>query len=89
MAGDGRGAVLEHLRTLFSVGAIGGLSDGHLLDLFVTGRDEAAFSALIERHGPMVLPHLPASSRRSGRCAGCRPGGVSGARQAGPVDPAR
>ena len=55
MAGDGRGAVLEHLRTLFSVGAIGGLSDGHLLDQFVTGRDEAAFSALIERHGPMVL----------------------------------
>ena len=54
MAGDRSGAVMEHLRTLFSVGTVGDLSDGHLLDLFVTRRDEAAFAALIERHGPMV-----------------------------------
>ena len=54
MAGDRSGAVMEHLRTLFSVGTVGALSDGHLLDLFVTRHDESAFEALIERHGPMV-----------------------------------
>src|SRR3954452_9740129 len=30
-------------------------SDGELLDLFVRQRDEAAFEALLWRHGPMVL----------------------------------
>ncbi len=54
MTGNRSGAVMEHLRTLFSVGTVGAASDGHLLDLFITRRDEAAFSALIERHGPMV-----------------------------------
>ncbi len=52
------GAVLKHLRTLFDHGAIGGLSDGQLLERFVLRRDEAAeaaFAALVERHGPMVL----------------------------------
>ncbi len=53
MAGNRSGAVVEHLRTLFSVGTVGALSDGHLLDLFVTRYDESAFAALIERHGPM------------------------------------
>src|SRR5262249_47407151 len=33
------------------------MSDGQLLDWFVSGREggEAAFEALVERHGPMVL----------------------------------
>ena len=47
-----------HLETLFRDGAIGGLSDAQLLELFVACRDEAgeaAFRALVERHGPMVL----------------------------------
>ena len=44
----------RHLRMLFEVGTVAGQSDGQLLDLFVTRRDEAAFTALIERHGPMV-----------------------------------
>src|SRR5262249_36311096 len=30
-------------------------TDGHLLDRFVAGRDEAAFTALLRRHGPLVL----------------------------------
>ncbi len=30
-------------------------SDAHLLDRFVRRRDEGAFAALMERHGPMVL----------------------------------
>jgi RNA polymerase sigma factor (sigma-70 family) len=33
----------------------GGLSDQDLLDWFVTCRDEAAFAALVHRHGPLVL----------------------------------
>ncbi len=55
MAGEKPGAVIEHLRTLFSIGVVGSLSDSHLLDRFLAGGDEAAFSALIERHGPMVM----------------------------------
>ena len=34
----------------------GGLSDRQLLGRFVARRDEAAFAALVRRHGPMVLP---------------------------------
>jgi RNA polymerase sigma factor (sigma-70 family) len=33
----------------------GGLSDAQLLDYFVERHDEAAFEALVRRHGPMVL----------------------------------
>jgi RNA polymerase sigma factor (sigma-70 family) len=33
----------------------GGFTDGQLLKYFVTVRDEAAFEALVRRHGPMVL----------------------------------
>ncbi len=32
-----------------------GLTDGELLELYVAGREEAAFEALVRRHGPMVL----------------------------------
>jgi RNA polymerase sigma factor (sigma-70 family) len=32
-----------------------GLSDGQLLGRFIDGREEAAFAALLRRHGPMVL----------------------------------
>ena len=33
----------------------GALSDGQLLESFLTRKDEAAFAALVCRHGPMVL----------------------------------
>src|SRR5262249_32645865 len=49
---------LGDVRTLFGLGAVGGLSDGQLLDRFLERRDEvaeAAFAALVARHGPMVL----------------------------------
>jgi RNA polymerase sigma-70 factor (ECF subfamily) len=55
MAGRPTGAVLKHLRALFDQGSSGGLGDGPLLDRFAAHRDEAAFTALVERHGPMVL----------------------------------
>jgi DNA-directed RNA polymerase specialized sigma24 family protein len=48
-------AFLKDLRTLYAVGSIGSVTDGQLLDRFVTCRDEAAFEALVERHGRMVL----------------------------------
>jgi hypothetical protein len=53
-----QGSVGRHLRTLFDVGAVGGLTDGELLSRFASGGGEAAelaFAALVERHGPMVL----------------------------------
>lgn len=55
MASGRSAASLRHLNTLFQVGTVGGLTDGQLLDLFVQSRDEAAFAALVERHGPIVL----------------------------------
>ncbi len=33
----------------------GALTDGQLLDCFISQRDEAAFAALVRRHGPMVM----------------------------------
>jgi hypothetical protein len=59
MAGLGvRAGVLDQLSAVFRFGVVGELSDSHLLHRFLTGRDgadQAAFSALVERHRPMVL----------------------------------
>ena len=59
MAHVGTGAVARHLETLFDGGSIAGLSDRQLLERYAAGaRDpagEAAFAALVGRHGPMVL----------------------------------
>jgi RNA polymerase sigma factor (sigma-70 family) len=54
----------RHLNTLFSVGTSTGLADDELLERFLERRDEAdrascaaeaAFEAIVRRHGPMVL----------------------------------
>jgi len=53
-----RGGMRESLQTLFGVGTLAGLTDGQLLEQFARGRAEAveaAFAALVQRHGPMVL----------------------------------
>jgi RNA polymerase sigma-70 factor (ECF subfamily) len=47
--------VLPGLRRAVLLENGGGLSDGQLLEGFVRQRDEAAFEALVRRHGPMVL----------------------------------
>src|SRR5262245_26350086 len=47
-------AALRHLRRLATADE-GALSDRQHLECFAAGRDEAAFSALLRRHGAMVL----------------------------------
>jgi len=49
------GVVLWCIRTLTNPGGGAPTTDGELLRQFVARRDEAAFTALMERHGPMVL----------------------------------
>jgi RNA polymerase sigma factor (sigma-70 family) len=48
----------RNVRMLFNIGTVGGLTDGQLLEQFTAAGGEVAelaLSALIERHGPMVL----------------------------------
>jgi RNA polymerase sigma factor (sigma-70 family) len=53
---DGRlDTVLRHLRRLAREPDGGDLTDRQLLQRFAAGGDEAAFAALVQRHGPMVL----------------------------------
>ncbi len=53
------GVVAGQLGSLYSLGAAGSLSDGQLLERFLARDDpmasEAAFTALVDRHGAMVL----------------------------------
>ncbi len=55
MAGAQLGAAFRQIQRLFSEGSSTGLSDTQLLNRFATCRDEAAFAAILARHGPMVL----------------------------------
>jgi len=50
-----RGPVLRQIDLLFNEGTFTGYSDAQLLERFATNRDQAAFEALVHRHGPMVL----------------------------------
>jgi hypothetical protein len=47
-------ALVRYLRRLAGARQAGG-PDGELLQAFLSRRDETAFAALVERHGPMVL----------------------------------
>ena len=49
------GSMEQKLERLLCQGSLTGLTEGQLLDRFATARDEAAFEALVELHGPMVL----------------------------------
>jgi len=59
MAGDSASALSRNpLPTLYHVGVVGNLTDGQLLESFLTGPEktsQASFAALIDRHGSMVL----------------------------------
>jgi len=55
MAKHSLNGVLHHVRILAAVQTDRGLADPVLLKRFVEQNDEAAFTVLIERHGPMVL----------------------------------
>jgi RNA polymerase sigma factor (sigma-70 family) len=56
MARGYAGEVLRRLDSLFGPGTVAGLGEGPLLDRFVARGDgaEAAFEAIVARHGPMV-----------------------------------
>ena len=47
--------VVRHLHRLAASPEGEELSDGQLLDRFIKRGEEAAFAALVRRHGPMVL----------------------------------
>ena len=59
MARETRNALLlNEVRTLFGLGVVSDSSDGELLGRFLNAdglEAEAAFTVLVERHGPMVL----------------------------------
>ena len=57
MPNGSRASVIRSIQTLFSEGSVGGMTDGQLLEQFLSRRDEgaeAAFAALVGLHGPMV-----------------------------------
>jgi RNA polymerase sigma factor (sigma-70 family) len=47
--------LFRNTRKVFQVADTAGLTDGQLLTAFVERRDDAAFAALVRRHGPMVM----------------------------------
>ncbi len=53
--GPNRTTVFIQLERLFHHGTATGSTECELLERFVTRRDEAAFEAIVARHGPMVL----------------------------------
>ncbi len=58
MAYVASGSLVRQLGSLFESGSVAGWSDRQLIDRFLARRDtagEAAFAALVARHGPMVL----------------------------------
>ena len=55
MASVNRGVVFQQIDRLYRDGTLSGLGDGQLLERYLTRGDEAAFEALVNLHGPMVL----------------------------------
>jgi RNA polymerase sigma factor (sigma-70 family) len=55
MAETRTAGILSQIHTLFDTGTLGGLTVQELLDRYVSRRDEVAFTALVQRHAPMVL----------------------------------
>src|SRR5690242_4978163 len=55
MTGTRADVVLRHLRDLAAAESAGRLPDRQLLERFAAAHEEAAFAALVRRHGPLVL----------------------------------
>jgi RNA polymerase sigma factor (sigma-70 family) len=55
MASVNRGLVFQQINRLYREGTLSGLGDSQLLERYLTRGDEAAFEALVNMHGPMVL----------------------------------
>jgi RNA polymerase sigma factor (sigma-70 family) len=55
MATGSKNTVIHHLRQIARAHMDAGMTDGELLESFVSRGDEAAFQTLLRRHGPMVL----------------------------------
>jgi RNA polymerase sigma factor (sigma-70 family) len=55
MATTHAGVILRHVRQLVAADPTDRLTDQQLLDRFTARREEAAFAALVRRHGPLVL----------------------------------
>jgi RNA polymerase sigma factor (sigma-70 family) len=49
------GTIVRHIQKLVGPESVQGLTDGQLLKCFAASREEAAFTALMQRHGPLVL----------------------------------
>jgi RNA polymerase sigma factor (sigma-70 family) len=54
MATSPMSEVLQHLRSVVLLRDGAGLTDGQLLEDYLSRRDESALAALVRRHGPMV-----------------------------------
>src|SRR5687768_18541033 len=55
MATGQMSSVVQHFRRAALLHDGGGTTDGQLLERFLARREEAAFRALVDRHGPMVM----------------------------------
>src|SRR5437016_4222356 len=64
--------ILRFIRKIAADGETAGLSDRQLLERFIARRDEAAFAALLSRHGPLVLCYLQGKSNdQAAELLGC------------------
>src|SRR5438132_890045 len=57
------GVILHHIRRLAAAPAVAQPPDAQLLERFTAHRDEAAFTTLVRRHGPLVLCYLEGRSQ--------------------------
>jgi Sigma-70 region 2 len=55
MANGKLASALQQLRRIIGAGSTAAESDGRLLEQFACQQDEAAFTEIVRRHGPMVL----------------------------------
>lgn len=55
MANNPMRKIIQHLQCIALLRDGAGLTDGQLLERYLTQREDAAFAALVRRHGPMVM----------------------------------